>query len=349
MEERRNNYLLLMLSACIFTILLVIGLMPLMMIASGSDSITTGGTEFTIDIPPVSEGMPVGTVATWEGDPDDPGMLLGGGLVGGPAEVRELWRSKGHVYDDLGFCTIDGRIIIAAKPRFGEDGDWITWYFDDGSKLETIKGDDKGADATNEWGHVTSGQVGVLEFWGSRKVGDNPYTTLQDHGRIGRRVVRAVNHGSLTHPERNTNGSGSTSTGGGSIVDGSLSSSQKAVVRSCSNVGSPGTGLCAMWVSMVFADAGQGYPGGDACDMYDAWCTSSNMSDLKPGMIIAVRTHDKTSAGRIYGHVGIYVGNGQVMDNIGSIRTIPVNDWIDFYGGSSTPKWGWAMGKNLSR
>jgi alkylhydroperoxidase/carboxymuconolactone decarboxylase family protein YurZ len=68
---------------------------------------------------------------------------------------------------------------------------------------------------------------------------------------------------------------------------------------------------------------------------------------LKPGMIIAVGRHNKSWAGSIWGHVGVYVGNGMVMDNIGYIRTISVLDWIDYYGEVVKVKWGW-FGKSLA-
>lgn len=119
---------------------------------------------------------------------------------------------------------------------------------------------------------------------------------------------------------------------------------QQRVVNSCHAVPSPGYGLCAAWVSYVFSNAGLGAVWGNACDMYNSWCTSSNKSALKVGMIIAVSTHSRTSAGRIYGHVGIYVGNNTVMDNIGYIRSINVDSWISYFGTTVTPRWGWANG-----
>ena len=103
-----------------------------------------------------------------------------------------------------------------------------------------------------------------------------------------------------------------------------------------------------MWVSQVFSNAGYGYASGNACDMYNSWCTSSNRGDLKPGMIVAVSSHAHTSAGRIYGHIGIYVGGGVMMDNVGYIRTINVNEWISYYGTTVTPRWGWLMGIKLA-
>lgn len=127
-----------------------------------------------------------------------------------------------------------------------------------------------------------------------------------------------------------------------------LSGSQKAIVSYAYRVGSPGVGLCAMWVSWVFSAAGLGYPSGNACDMYYAWCHSSNKSELKPGMIIAVPSHAGTPAGRTYGHIGIYVGNGEVRHNIGSVATWSLDRWISYYSSITTPRWGWCMGIPLS-
>lgn len=128
---------------------------------------------------------------------------------------------------------------------------------------------------------------------------------------------------------------------GGTINDGSLSGSQQAVISAAYATPSPGYSYCAGWVTNVFQNAGIGYFGGNACDMYNSWCTSSNLDDLKPGMIIAVSTHNLDAAGRDYGHVGIYIGNGQVMDNIGPIRTVDVNQWIQTFSGVVPAKWGW--------
>lgn len=143
--------------------------------------------------------------------------------------------------------------------------------------------------------------------------------------------------------------SGSAASGvSGSTSDGTTTGSQAKVIAACKSTPSPGAGLCAMWVSQVFNNAGYGYASGNACDMYNAWCTSSNLSNLKPGMIVAVSSHPHTSAGRIYGHIGIYVGGGNLMDNIGYIRTININSWINYYGATVTPRWGWLMGIKLS-
>lgn len=104
-------------------------------------------------------------------------------------------------------------------------------------------------------------------------------------------------------------------------------------------------GYCAEWVMLVYERVGLGRQyGGDARDIYWAWCTSSDLSTLRPGMVIAVPTHAGTSAGRIYGHVAIYVGGGMVRDNVGYIRMTPVEEWVGYYSSLATPRWGWYGG-----
>ena len=127
-----------------------------------------------------------------------------------------------------------------------------------------------------------------------------------------------------------------------------MTGSQAAVVSACYSTPSPGLGWCAAWVSQVFNNAGYGYIGGDACDMYAAYCGSSDRSAIQPGMIVAVSTHPHTAAGRIYGHVGIYIGDGVVMDNIGNIRSISLDEWVSYYGATVPARWGWAGGMVLS-
>ncbi len=124
--------------------------------------------------------------------------------------------------------------------------------------------------------------------------------------------------------------------------------SASAVVSACYSTPSPGAGLCAAWVTNVFSNAGMGYYGGNACDMYSAYCYSTDQSALSPGMIIAVSTHNLTTAGSIYGHIGIYVGGGTVMDNIGYIRSISASEWISTYSTTVPARWGWLGGVALS-
>lgn len=144
--------------------------------------------------------------------------------------------------------------------------------------------------------------------------------------------------------------SGGSSSGGsssGSVVitgSGSLAAMQSAAY----STPSPGSGLCAAWVSNVFRNAGIGSFHGNANDMYFSWCGYST-ANIQPGMIIAVNTAPYSAAARIYGHVGIYMGNGVVRDNAsGVLRTSSLQGWISEYNVTSTVLCGWLGGVKLS-
>ena len=142
--------------------------------------------------------------------------------------------------------------------------------------------------------------------------------------------------------------------GGGSYAPGTPqqnagSGKQQAVINACYSTPSPGQNWCAAWVTNVFRNAGVGYFGGNACDMFNAWCYSSDRSALQVGMIVADSSHSGTGApGLIYGHVGIYVGGGIVMSNEGAITSKSLDSFISFYGTGSGVRWGWLGGIALS-
>ena len=128
---------------------------------------------------------------------------------------------------------------------------------------------------------------------------------------------------------------------------------QRRIVNAALNTPTAGPGYCAAWVQNVYENAGFGKYWGDACDLYDSYCRFSTASNLKVGMIVAVRSHNKTYLGSIYGHVGVYVGDGWMLDNIsangvGKVRKISVMDWIEYYGEVVTPKWGWLGNINIA-
>ena len=122
--------------------------------------------------------------------------------------------------------------------------------------------------------------------------------------------------------------------------DETMSPEGRAIVQACYEVPSPGEDLCAAWVSQVYAKALDRYPTGNANDMYEQ-LTSTDRSELEPGMAIAVSTHPHTEAGKQYGHIGIYLGEGRVMDNVGHIRVTPLDWWIQHYGANVPVRWGW--------
>ena len=116
---------------------------------------------------------------------------------------------------------------------------------------------------------------------------------------------------------------------------------QKKVVDLARQVPSPGPGLCSEWIADIYERAGFRNVHTDACDYYWDYCKFTDYSQLKVGMVIAVPSHTHTRMGSIYGHVCLYIGNNQVMDNVGQIRTLDMAYWLDYYSTSYKPKWGW--------
>lgn len=116
---------------------------------------------------------------------------------------------------------------------------------------------------------------------------------------------------------------------------------QRRLVDIAYSTPSPGFNLCSEWISRVFNAAGYGYANGDACDMFWSYCHDSNRANLKVGMIIAVPSHSNTWAGSIWGHIAIYIGDGKVIENIGRVNVRGLDDWVNYYGTTYTPLWGW--------
>jgi uncharacterized protein YjdB len=116
---------------------------------------------------------------------------------------------------------------------------------------------------------------------------------------------------------------------------------QKKIVDLARQVPSPGPGLCSEWIADIYERAGFRNVHTDACDYYWDYCKYTDYSHLKVGMVIAVPSHTHTRMGSIYGHVCLYIGNNQVMDNVGRIRTLDMAYWLDYYSTSYKPKWGW--------
>ena len=124
-----------------------------------------------------------------------------------------------------------------------------------------------------------------------------------------------------------------------------MTARQQAVIDACDITPWPGRGYCAAWVSDVFVNAGEPAVDGDACDIARAWCASDDLSELKPGIVIAVTTHERTENGLIWGHVCIYAGNGLVRDSgATSTRWVTLGSWFAWYGTLEAPHWGWANG-----
>lgn len=113
-------------------------------------------------------------------------------------------------------------------------------------------------------------------------------------------------------------------------------------------------GYCAAWVSGVYQYALGYYPGHNAIDYWKLWSSSGSRDskNIPPGAAVV-----GTGSGTQWGHVGIYVGNGQVAENIGGYRVISLERWISWQ--NSKPSriagekgwigWVWPCKKDLSR
>lgn len=136
--------------------------------------------------------------------------------------VQDAWAAAGGIHDEQGFCKLNDCYLIACTSVFGEVGDKITFYFNDGSSIDCIKVDAKAEtvewyDPTpaTKWGH-DDGKC-VLEFCGEDRIGDEPYQTL---GKVGLHTTSWTNHGKAVDPGSSMGGS----IGGASSSSASISS-----------------------------------------------------------------------------------------------------------------------------
>ena len=130
---------------------------------------------------------------------------------------------------------------------------------------------------------------------------------------------------------------------------------QQALINAAYRTPFAGDNWCAAWVTNAFSTAGYPAPGGNACDMARArWCSSTDRAELKVGMVIAVES-SPYGMGRIYGHVGIYLGDGKVMHNASAssanapngVTITDLDAWVAEYEYNCKARWGWALGYEL--
>ena len=98
---------------------------------------------------------------------------------------------------------------------------------------------------------------------------------------------------------------------------------------------------CATWTTMVYARAGHAVGGNGNTQLgnqgyganYSQKRATTDLSQINVGMLISAQYGSNTAAGNAYGHVGIYIGDGKVMDSIYSgLRTISLSDWVSQNG-----------------
>lgn len=99
---------------------------------------------------------------------------------------------------------------------------------------------------------------------------------------------------------------------------------------------------CAAWVQGVYEYVGLDLYG-NAIDMWnwykDKYPSSTDMSNIPPGAYVC--GSGTGSMGALYGHVGIYIGNGLVANNIGYHSIEPINSWISWQTANCQGHVGW--------
>ncbi|XCP83585.1 glucosaminidase domain-containing protein [Roseburia hominis] len=89
------------------------------------------------------------------------------------------------------------------------------------------------------------------------------------------------------------------------------------------------SGYCAAWVSGVYEAAGLGYPGGNAIDYWNRWKASGSTSMRNIPVGAAVLSSGSGRDGAVYGHIGIYIGDGKVANNIGYLSIVTVEEFAN--------------------
>lgn len=103
------------------------------------------------------------------------------------------------------------------------------------------------------------------------------------------------------------------------------------------------SGYCEAWVADVY-QAATGSRGSAHCALCaaDMWAVSDDWSKIKVGATVYGYANNP------FGHVGIYIGNGQVIHNLsGTVKIQSLESWVKDFNGFA---WGWEnMSKNNNR
>lgn len=111
----------------------------------------------------------------------------------------KLRQQAGMNFDEEGFGRINGRYVIACTSTYGQVGDYVDFYQEDGSVIQCIIGDIKNqSDAgCNEWGH-SNGEC-IIEF----VVDKNSWYSTEKGGSASSMHINPGHQG--CHPEWNQN------------------------------------------------------------------------------------------------------------------------------------------------
>lgn len=163
----------------------------------------------------------------------------------------------------------------------------------------------------------------------------------------------------LTHftvrKESSRSNSGISGQGNQSIANEMISNISEKLINAAKITSATPSGYCLGWVDNVWNNAKLSYEAyGCAWCARDAHVVSTDRSNIPLGASVystGSGSHGRCtnkSADHIYGHVGIYIGNGQVMDSVqGIVRTISLDEWAptnDTNQHNAWLGWGWEDG-----
>ena len=132
---------------------------------------------------------------------------------------------------------------------------------------------------------------------------------------------------------------------GGDALGSDVQNRIAEIARNSGSYGIPATGgLCETWVEAVYRKAGVSINNiccaGKNRSLYTVSKSSANIPIgamvYNDPAVYQSRTND--TCGRNAGHVGIYIGNGQIISNIGGTTIDTVEGWTAYYGFGG---WGW--------
>ncbi len=236
----------------------------------------------------------------------------------------------------------------------------ITQYLDSPEELATLVNAQivtqmpdtrENPDEEINWDNVdlVNGPIqGIVKFKRANQEGDKKtltyvpreqfYTWLEDYNENGSTEARnnILNHFTV---KQTTN---YQINGFGTDVTADIS---ERIVQAAQSTPSPGAGYCQKWVRQVYVNAGlENVQYGSAYEAYQHCCVSQDMNNIPVGAAVY------GTGVRWAGHVGIYIGNGMVMDNVGQIKTQTLEEWLSWQhntldGRTGWLGWGWQSGQ----